>query len=308
MAFEKIKGLIDAPFTPFKEDGEVNYDIIPEYAALLARNGLKGVFINGSSGEGYMLTEEERMQLAEAWIKAVPEDFKVIVHVGSTMVKSSRRLAAHAQEIGAWGIGAMATPFPKIGRIEELVKYCEEIAAGAPNLPFFFYHIPAFNGAFLSMYDFLKAVDESGRIPNFAGIKYTFESMYEYNRCLRYKNNKYDMLHGQDETILPCLAMGGAQGGIGGTTNYNGRCLVGIQKAWAEGNLEEARRLQNYAQDVIDVICHFRGNIVGGKRIMKLIGLDLGKNRTPFQNVTDEEEKQLKAELEAIDFFNHCNK
>ena len=217
-------------------------------------------------------------------------------------------MAEHAQKIGAWGIGAMATPFPRIGRIEELVKYCEEIAAGAPNLPFFFYHIPAFNGCFLSMYDFLKAIDESGRIPNFAGIKYTFESMYEYNRCLRYKNNKYDMLHGQDETILPCLAMGGAQGGIGGTTNYNGRCLVGIQKAWEEGDLEKARELQNYAQDVIDIICHFRGNIVGGKRIMKLIGLDLGKNRTPFQNVTDEEELQLKKELEAINFFEHCNK
>ena len=93
MKFEKIKGLIDAPFTPFLPNGEVNYDIIPQYAALLARNGLKGVFINGSSGEGYMLTEEERMQLAEAWVKAVPADFKVIVHVGSTMVKSSRRLA-----------------------------------------------------------------------------------------------------------------------------------------------------------------------------------------------------------------------
>lgn len=308
MKFEKIKGLIDAPFTPFLPNGEVNYDIIPQYAALLARNGLKGVFINGSSGEGYMLTEEERMQLVEAWVKAVPADFKVIVHVGSTMVKSSRRLAEHAQKIGAWGIGAMATPFPRIGRIEELVKYCEEIAAGAPNLPFFFYHIPAFNGCFLSMYDFLKAIDESGRIPNFAGIKYTFESMYEYNRCLRYKDNKYDMLHGQDETILPCLAMGGAQGGIGGTTNYNGRCLVGIQKAWEEGDLEKARELQNYAQDVIDIICHFRGNIVGGKRIMKLIGLDLGKNRTPFQNVTEEEEQQLKKELEAINFFEHCNK
>lgn len=308
MAFQKIKGLIDAPFTPFHENGEVNYNIIPEYADLLARNGLTGVFINGSSGEGYMLTEEERMQLAETWVKAVPKDFKVIVHCGSTMVKSSRRLAEHAQKIGVWGIGAMATPFPKIGRIEELVKYCEEIASGAPELPFYFYHIPAFNGAFLSMYDFLKAVDESGRIPNLAGIKYTFESMYEYNRCRRYKDGKYDMLHGQDETILPCMAMGGAEGGICGTSNYNGKCLVAIQKAWYDGNLEEARRLQNYAQDVIDVICHFRGNIVGGKRIMKLIGLDLGKNRTPFQNVTDEEEKQLKAELEAIDFFSHCNK
>lgn len=303
---EKIKGLIDAPFTPFYEDGEVNYEPIPTYAKMLANNGLKGVFINGSSGEGYMLTEEERMKLAETWMQAAPEGFKVIVHVGSTCVKQSRRLAAHAQEIGAWGIGAMATPFPKIGRVEELVKYCEEIAAGAPSLPFYFYHIPAFNGAYLSMLDFLKAAEP--RIPNLAGIKYTFESLYEYNRCRRYKDGKFDMLHGQDETILPCLAMGGAQGGIGGTTNYNGRVLTGILEAWKQGDLAKARELQDYAQDVIDVICQYRGNIVGGKRIMKLIGLDLGKNRTPFQNMTDEEEARMKKQLEDIDFFNRCNK
>lgn len=120
---DKIKGLIDAPFTPFHENGEVNYEPIEAYAKLLVKNGLKGVFINGSSGEGYMLTEEERMKLAEKWMEAAPEGFKVIVHVGSTCVKSSRNLAEHAQKIGAWGIGAMATPFPRIGRIEELVKY-----------------------------------------------------------------------------------------------------------------------------------------------------------------------------------------
>lgn len=302
---DKITGLIDAPFTPFYENGEVNLEPIEQYAKMLAKNGLKGVFINGSSGEGYMLTEDERMRLAERWVEVAPEGFKVIVHVGSTCVKSSERLAAHAQKIGAFGIGAMATPFPKIGRIEELVKYCEEIAAAAPELPFYYYHIPAFNGAYLSMLDFLKAVD--GRIPNFAGIKYTYESLYEYNQCRLYANGKFDMLHGQDETILPCLAMGGAQGGIGGTTNYNGRCLVGILDAWKSGDLEKARELQNYAQEVINVICHFRGNIVGGKRIMKLIGLDLGKNRTPFNNLTDEEEARMKQELEAIDFFNRCN-
>ena len=303
---EKIKGLIDAPFTPFYENGEVNYEPIEAYAKLLKNNGLKGVFINGSSGEGYMLTASERMKLAEKWIEAAPKEFKVIVHVGSTCVKMSRSLAAHAQEIGAWGIGAMATPFPKIGRVEELVRYCEEIACGAPELPFYYYHIPAFNNAYLSMLDFLKAVD--GRISNFAGIKYTYESLYEYNQCRLYKAGKFDMLHGQDETILPCLAMGGAQGGIGGTTNYNGRALVGILDAWAEGDIEKARELQNFSQAVINVICNYRGNIVGGKRIMKLIGLDLGKNRTPFRNMTDEEEKAMKTELEAIGFFHRCNR
>ena len=66
MQFEKIEGLIDAPFTPFHANGDINLDPIPAYASMLAKNGLKGVFINGSSGEGYMLTTDERMQLAEA--------------------------------------------------------------------------------------------------------------------------------------------------------------------------------------------------------------------------------------------------
>ena len=302
---EKIKGLVDAPFTPMKPNGDINLEPIPRYAAMLAKNGLVGVFINGSSGEGYMLTTQERKALAEAWIKNVPKGFKVIVHVGSCCLRESEELARHAASIGAWGIGAMAPPFPKIGRVEELVKYCETIAAAAPELPFYFYHIPAFNGAFLPMLDFLKAVD--GRIPNFAGIKYTFESMYEYNQCRLYKNGKFDMLHGQDETYLPSLAQGGAQGGICGTTNYNGRVQVAIGKAWEEGNLEKARELQNYSQEVINVICDFRGNIVGGKRIMKLIGLDLGPNRVPWRNITPEEEAALKARLEEIDFFSRCN-
>ena len=303
---EKIKGLINAPFTPFYENGEVNFEPIEAYANMLVKNGLKGVFINGSSGEGYMLTYDERIALAEKWVSVAPEGFKVIVHVGSTVVKDSNKLARHAQEIGAFGIGAMASPFPKVGRIEELVKYCEEIASGAPQLPFYFYHIPALSGVFLPMLPLLEAVD--GRIPNFAGIKYTYESIYEYNQCMLYKDGKFDMLHGQDETILPVLAMGGAQGGIGGTTNYNGRELVGILDAWEKGDLVTAREKQNFSQDVINVIVNYRGNIVGGKRIMKLIGLDLGKNRTPFRNMSDDEEASMKKELEAINFFDRCNK
>ncbi len=102
---EKIIGLIDAPFTPMKPNGDINLEPIPAYAAMLAGNGLKGVFINGSSGEGYMLTEDERKQLAEKWMTSVPSGFKVIVHVGSCCLRESVELAHHAAEIGAWGIG-----------------------------------------------------------------------------------------------------------------------------------------------------------------------------------------------------------
>ncbi len=301
-----MKGLINAPFTPFHANGEVNLEPIAKYAELLINNNLKGVFINGSSGEGYMLTVEERKQLAEKWMEVSPAEFKVIVHVGSCCVKDSRELAEHAEKIGAWAIGAMAPPFPKIGRIEELTQYCEDIASAAPSLPFYFYHIPFFNGVYLPMLDLLKSVED--RIPNFAGIKYTYESLYEYNQCRLYKDGKFEMLHGQDETILSSLVMGGAEGGIGGTTNYNGRELNMIIDSYKSGDISAAVEHQNFSQDVINVICNYRGNIVGGKRIMKLIGLDLGGNRTPFRNMTDEEEASMKSELEAINFFERCNK
>ena len=304
--FDKIKGLIVAPFTPFDKKGEVDMGPIADYAAILQKNGLIGVFINGSSGEGYMLTVDERLKLAEKWISVAPEGFKVIVHVGATCIKDSFRMARHAQEIGASGTGAMASPFPKAGRVEELVKYCEEIACGAPDLPFYFYHIPALNGVFLPMLPFLKAAD--GRIPNLAGIKYTFESLYEYNQCMLYENGKFDMLHGQDETILPALVMGGAQGGISGTGSYIGNALVGVIDEYNKGNLEKAVEYQNFAQEVINVIARYRGNIVAGKRIMKLLGLDLGINRTPFQNISDSEEALIKGELDSIDFFKQCNR
>jgi N-acetylneuraminate lyase len=156
------------------------------------------------------------------------------------------------------------------------------------------------------MLPFLKAAD--GRIPNLAGIKYTYESLYEYNQCMLYENGKFDMLHGQDETILSALIMGGAKGGISGTGSYIGKTLVSVIDEYNKGNIAEAVDHQNFAQEVINVIARYRGNIVAGKRIMKFLGIDLGINRTPFQNVTSEEEAIIRKELEAIGFFERCNK
>jgi N-acetylneuraminate lyase len=303
---KKINGLINAPFTAFNEDGSVNLEPIPRYAATLLKHGVSGVFVNGSSGEGHLMTDEERMTCAKAWVDAAPEGFKVIVHVGTNCTRTSQKLARHAEEIGAYAFSVMGPTFPKINRIEELVAYCEEVASAAPSLPFYYYHIPAFTGVNLPMLDLLKAVD--GRIENFAGIKYTFESLYEYTQCRRYKDGRFDMLHGQDETLLPSLAFGGAVGCIGGTFNYAAGLYRDIKAAFDAGDLEKARQLQYKSLDLIDVICRYRGNIVGGKQIMKLTGLDLGPNRTPFQNLTPEEFDAMKAELEAIDFFSYANK
>ena len=115
------------------------------------------------------------------------------------------------------------------------------------------------------------------------------------------------MLHGQDETLLAGLALG-ATGSVGGTYNHAMGIYIAMKKAFQNGDIETARNYQTKSQELINVIVRYRGNVVAGKRIMKFLGLDCGPNRPPIQNITDEEEKTLKLELEDIGFFGFCNK
>ena len=132
---KQITGLITAPFTAFDETGSLKTKPIPKCLEMLQAQGISGVYVNGSSGEGYLMTDEERMENASAWIDASPKDFKVIVHVGSPSLKSCQKLSSHAEEKGAYATSVMGPTFPKIGRLEELVVYCEPLAPSSPHIP-----------------------------------------------------------------------------------------------------------------------------------------------------------------------------
>jgi N-acetylneuraminate lyase len=302
---EKINGFISAPFTPMNHDRSLNLKIIPEYAAFYVRNGVNGAFICGTSGEGFLLSPEERKKIAEKWVDASQDNFKNIIHVGGPTINESRDLAKHAAEIGAWGTGTIAPVFFKPSRVRELVDYCEALASASPDLPFYFYHMPGYTGVYLSMVEFLKQAYD--RIPNLAGIKYTHEDLYEFNQCMLFENGYYDMLHGRDETLLAGLALG-ATGGVGGTYNHAMGIYIDMKKAFLKGDMETARSLQAKSQAFINVLIRYRGNVVAGKRIMKFLGLDCGPNRVPIQNISDKEEQSLKSELEKTGFFGFSNR
>ena len=268
---------------------------------MLVKNGLQGVFINGSSGEGYMLTDEERMKLAERWVEVSPKGFKVIVHVGSCCVKSSRKLAEHAQKIGAWGIGAMAPPFPKVGRVEELVKYCEEIACGAPDLPFYYYNMPSMTGVSLSVPSFL--IEGKKTMPNLVGTKFTHNNLMEMGECLELNNGEFEVLHGYDEILIAGLALG-AVAGVGSTYNYLPAVYQNLFDAFKEGDICTARRMQQKSIEIVKIIIKYGGGVRGGKAIMNLIGVDCGRCRLPVTPFGDDEYSSLKRDLEKIGFLN----
>lgn len=297
---QHLQGLIAAPFTPMHKDGSLNLDLIPAYYEMLKANGLTGAFICGSTGEGVSMTAKEKMAVAEAWAlctKSNP-DFKVMTLLGGTSIADCKELAMHAKEIGLYAVSFTAPFYFKPANVEMLARACAEIAAVVPDMPFYYYHIPILTGVNFPMIELLKRID--GKVPNFAGIKYTHEDFMDFLSCLHFQAGKYDMLWGRDENMLPALAVG-AKGAVGSTFNYAAALYHNLIVAFQNGDLEKAQQRQQQSIDMIMLLGKY-GGIATGKAYMKLIGLDCGEFRLPVRNMTAEEFELFKADTEKIAF------
>jgi N-acetylneuraminate lyase len=290
----KITGFIAAPFTPMDGMGNICYSTIPEYAKRLKASGVKGVFVGGTTGEGYSLSCKERMLQAETWIKSQDQDFKVIVHCGSEIIAQALAMAEQAKEIEAYAVGIMSPVFFKPD-YPTLLSYCEKVAQICHPLPFYYYHIPSMTGAHHTMVNFL--IDASKRIPNFAGIKYTHEDLMEYSLLVEYENGKYDILFGRDEILSGGLAMG-AKGMIGSTYNYAMGVYNPLLSAFNRGDGSYVKEWQIKSQKIVEVLKLNGGGIVAGKAMMKLAGLDLGPCRMPNGEISLDQLKKIENELQ----------
>jgi N-acetylneuraminate lyase len=305
MEQQRLSGLIAAPFTPMHANGDLHLELIPGYHALLLDNGIKGAFICGSTGEGVSLTMKEKMQVAETWATCNrgQSDFTVMQLVGGTCLADCKQLAAHAASVGIDAISFLPPYYFKPANVQVLADCCAEVAAAAPDLPFYFYHIPVLTGVRFPMLELLKAVE--GRIPNFKGIKYTEEDLMDYLSCLHYAGGKYDILWGRDETFLSALAIG-AKGAVGSTYNYAAPLYHALMEAFHGNNLDEAARLQQQSINMITLLGKY-GGIATGKAFMKLIGMDCGAFRLPVKNMDNQSFEQFKADARQVGFHTFCS-
>ena len=299
---QKIHGLIAAPFTPFDKRGQLNKTIIPTYAAYLKKNGVRGVFVNGTTGECASLSREERMLAAEMWVEVKDPQFKVFVQVGHDSLPEVQQLARHAEEIGSDGIGVLPPIYFKPKDVTSLVAYNIEIARMVPRLPYFYYHIPRMTGVNFPMIDFLREAEKD--IPNLAGIKYSHQDFMDMKLCLEYENQKYNVLPGIDEILICGLAMG-VTGAIGSTYNYINPLFLKIIESFNNGNLKIAQELQFEVIKIVQVLIKYGGGAEAGKAFMRLVGLDFGHPRLPTIRLSDFDESQLKSDLNAVGFLEH---
>jgi len=293
----RLEGLVPATHTPMHEDGSIAPEKIREQAAILARKGVIGVFVNGSTGEGVSLTSEERRTLAEEWSRQAPDHgLKLVVHVGHTSHLEARALAEHASSIGADSVSAMAPFYFRPSTPKALADWLAPVAEGCPNLPFYFYDIPSMTGVRVDMLALVR--EAMDRIPNFRGIKYTSDDMVSLQELLHFREGSLDILFGTDECLLAALALG-VRGAVGSSYNFAPELYLEIIEAYRAGDFEWARDRQFLSIRLIRTIARY-GYLPAAKRVMALRGCDCGPVRPPLENLPPDKVKQLLADVVAL--------
>jgi N-acetylneuraminate lyase len=294
MVFE----LIAAPHTPLDENGEVNLEQVARQADHLRAAGVDGVLVAGSTGEGPSLTGAERRQLARRWVE-VAGRLRVIVHVGHQSPPEARALARHAAESGARAICAAPPNWFPIQSAEALAETCATIAAGAPELPFLYYHIPALSGVHVPMAQLLDLARD--RIPSFAGVKYTHLDPLDFQACVREHGGEVQLLWGLDDMLLKGLSLG-AHGAVGSSYNFATPLYRRLIAAHARGDSGAARGFQSQSALLVETLGRY-GYAAAAKTVMKFVGVDCGPVRAPLSRLDSAAEKALRADLERIGFF-----
>jgi N-acetylneuraminate lyase len=296
----RLSGLIAAPFTPFTADGGIDLPGIDRLCAHLVRQGVGGAFVCGTTGEGVAMTVAERLQVAERWLACAPRAFPVIVHAGALALGDARALAAHAERHRAAAVAVLAPCFLKPAGAAEVVDWIAAVASACPATPVTYYHIPSLTGVAVAVHEVVERAVQ--RVPNFAGIKFTFEDLHDYGRCVAAYGDRLSIAFGRDEMLLPALAIG-ATAAVGSTYNIAAPLYLRTIAAFARGDLAAARASQQQACAMIEVLKRHRA-LPAMKALLAMQGVPCGACRLPLRTLDAAEQAALRRDLEALPIAN----
>lgn len=295
-----LHGLIAAVHTPFDASGELNLTIVEHQQQVLLDQGVAGVFVCGSTGESHSLSLEERMALADRWAATSKgTSLQLIIHVGSNCLRDAQTLVRHAATLNAHAVSAQAPSYFRPRSVAELCDWCQQIAASAPETPFYFYDIPVMTGVQLSMPDLLDLA--STRIPNFAGLKFTNSDLMSFQLCQRAQGGRFDIAFGIDEMLLAAAVLG-ARGAVGSSYNFAAPVYLEILTNLAMNNLAAAREHQFRSVQLIRLLASI-GYMAAAREVMGMLGAPVGPPRLPNTRLDDAARKKLRSGLEQLGFF-----
>jgi 4-hydroxy-tetrahydrodipicolinate synthase len=291
----KIKGVIVPLLTPFDQRGEVDLAAVKRLVEFLIERGVHGLFPGGTTGEGPLLTNQERRQLAEAVVRAADGRVPVIVHTGAITTSETLELTRRAQSAGAQA-AAIVAPYYYPYQDEALFRHFEQIATQVPDLPMYLYHNPFVGRSHLSAELITRLVN---RCPNIIGIKDSSGGLETLRVCATLRGGDFNTASGNDGLILAAMAMG-FDACVSGNSNVVPELVVALYQAASQGNLPRARDLQNKLDDVRSLLGN-GSDLSLFKSILGRRGLSAGSVRRPMLQATESQVHECWRALYALD-------
>ena len=290
---EKFKGIIIAFYAAYDDNGEISTERALKAARFYLEAGVTGLYLCGSSGEGFLLSVEERKKITEAICREFKGRLALIVHVGAASTRDSIELAKHAEACGADALSAVPSVYYHLPECSIEMHY--NAITAATDLPFFIYNIPQFTG-----YDLTTAL--LGRLvknPKIIGIKNTTMNAFEIQQFKKVGGKNFLVINGPDEQFLAGRIMG-AEAGIGGTYGVMPELYVRMEKLFRAGEIQGAQEMQNKINDVIVDLISFRCMYAGAKEVLRLRGIDMGSVRSPMMPLGEDEKDKAKRTYEKV--------
>ena len=282
---DKFKGLYAALLVPFDENGQVKEEGLAQIAKnAIETEKLDGLYVNGSLGENFLLSKEQKKQVFKVAKEAVNDDVKMIAQVDSLDLNEAIELGKYATELGYDAISAV-TPFYYPFSFEEIKDYYFELIEATQN-NLTIYAIPDLTGVNISIEQFGELFNHERII----GVKYTAPNFFLLERIRKAFPDKL-ILSGFDEMLVQA-AVSGVDGAIGSTYNVNGVRARQIFEKAQNGNIAEAYEIQNETNNIIENVLSM-GIYSTLKKILASRGIDGGVPKRPFKPFNEANRSKL---------------
>ena len=275
-----------AIITPF-QNGKIDFDGLKKVTEHVIQGGVDYIVVLGSTGEAAMVDDSEAKDILDYVIKVNNKRLPIVA--GNFAGINTSQICQKITEYDFNGVDALliaSPPYVKPSQ-EGIFNHYSSIAEASP-LPIILYNVPGRTKSNMEWQTVVKLANSNSK---FIGIKEASGDMIQANKLLMNKPENFFVVSGDDETALPLVALGG-QGVISVIANVFPKSFSEMISAAINGNLKEARRLNNTTYNLHHHL-YKEGNPVGVKAVAKLLGLCEDEVRLPLTSMTEEGYKSL---------------